>query len=61
MGDTKGKDTILVKEMWWEGSDFHIIDINDKHHIYKNASVEAYSVDNDDLRYTVENIPKDLN
>lgn len=45
---------IFVKEMWWEdgenGMDFHIIDKNDKHIIFKNAKFVGYNQElNDDV------------
>lgn len=43
MGDTRSEETILVKDMWWDGNDFHIIDMDDNHQVFKDASIVGYS------------------
>lgn len=56
MGDRAGKKTILVKEMWWEGNDLHVVDVEDQHTIFKNAHCQGYSQEHDDNVTVAEEI-----
>lgn len=62
MGDTRSEETILVKDMWWEGDDFHIVDMHDQHQVFKNASIVGYSNENvDDANIIETEIITDVN
>jgi hypothetical protein len=56
MGDRRSEKTILIREMWWEGSDFHTIDIEGNHAVYKNAQVTGHDYGHDDGTMTAEEV-----
>lgn len=59
MGDSGSKETILVKDMWWDSNnDFHTIDIHGKETIYKNAQYIGFSQKHDDHVIKVEEVIK---
>jgi len=35
---------IIVKELWWEGQDLHIVEEDDKHFVYKDAYYTKYEM-----------------
>jgi len=48
--------------MWWEGDDFHIVDMHDQHQVFKNASIVGYSNENvDDANIIETEIITDVN